>query len=84
MLSYQHWWSNKWRSTIAYGFAQSDLPNYANGGLTRQGQSLHLNLLWSPLVQTTFGLEYIYATRSLESGPHGDLNRLQFSSRFNF
>lgn len=84
MLSYQHWWSSLWRSTLAYGYAQSDLAYFANGGLTRQGQSAHLNLLWSPVAQATFGLEYIYATRSLQSGPYGDLNRVQFSSRFNF
>ncbi len=84
MLSYQHWWSNRWRSTLAYGFAQTDLPAFANGGLTRQAQSVHLNLLWSPFLQTTLGLEYIYATRSLENGQYGDLHRVQFSSRFNF
>lgn len=84
LLAYQHWWSDTWRSSLAYGFAQSDLPAYANGGLTRQGQSVHANLLWSPVVQTTFGLEYIYATRTQENGLHGDLHRVQFSSRFNF
>ncbi|MDD5037059.1 MAG: DcaP family trimeric outer membrane transporter [Methylococcaceae bacterium] len=84
MAAYQHWWSDSWRSTLAYGFAQSDLPAYANGGLTRQAQSVHVNLLWSPLVQTTIGLEYLYATRSLENHLSGDLHRVQFSSRFNF
>ncbi len=84
LLSYQHWWNERWRSTVAYSFAQTQLPGFASGLLTRQGQSLHVNLLWSPVVQTTFGLEYIYANRTLENGLFGDLHRVQFSSRFNF
>jgi len=84
MLAYQHWWDNQWRSTVAYSFAQSNLPGFANGGLTLQGQAVHANLLWSPLVNATFGLEYLYATRTVESGTYGDLHRVQFSSRFNF
>jgi hypothetical protein len=84
MVSYQHWWSPSWRSTLAYGYGETQLPAYANSGLTRQGQSVHVNLLWSPLLQVTFGLEYLFATRMLESGASGDLQRLQFSSRFSF
>lgn len=84
MLSYQHWWDSQWRSTVAYGFVQSNLARFANADLSTQGQSVHVNLLWSPVVYATFGLEYIYATRNVESGIYGDLQRVQFSSRFNF
>jgi len=83
--SYQHWWSQTLRSTVAYGFAQVADPSYlANTTASKQVQSVHVNLLWSPLLQTTIGLEYIYASRQLESGEEGDLQRVQFSTRFNF
>ncbi|MBS1213847.1 MAG: porin, partial [Proteobacteria bacterium] len=84
MLAYQHWWDNAWRSNLAYGFAQADQPALTTGDLTRRAQSVLLNLLWSPVLQTTFGLEYIYATRTTVEGESGDLHRLIFSTRYNF
>lgn len=84
MVAYQHWWDTAWRTTLAYGFEQADQPAFVSGTMTRQAQSVHVNLLWSPVLQTTFGLEYIYATRELNNGERGDLNRVQFSTRFNF
>jgi hypothetical protein len=83
-VAYQHWWDNSWRSTLAYGFVSSDQPAFVNGEATRQAQSVHANLLWSPITQATFGLEYIYAERERVDRESGDLHRLQFSSRFNF
>lgn len=83
LLAYQHWWDKHWRSTVAYGFAGADQPDFA-GNANRQTQSLHANLLWSPVLQTTIGLEYIYANRELLSGQNGELQRVQFSTRFNF
>lgn len=83
-LAYQHWWDKTWRSTLAYGFVSSDQPAFVGDEATRQGQSVHSNLLWSPISQATIGLEYIYALRERIDGQDGDLHRLQFSTRFNF
>lgn len=83
-LAYQHWWDKTWRSTLAYGFTSSDQPAFVGGEATRQAQSVHANLLWSPLSQATIGVEYIYALRERVDGQDGDLHRLQFSTRFNF
>jgi hypothetical protein len=84
MLAYQHWWNNAWRSTLAYGFEQADQPSSASPALTRWAQSVHANLLWSPLLSVTLGLEYIYAERQTVDGRRGDLSRWQFSTRVNF
>jgi hypothetical protein len=83
-LAYQHFWSPAWRSTVAYGYGAADNPRFLPGTLTERVQSAHVNLLWSPLLQTTFGLEYLYALRGLENGSEGDLHRVQFSARYNF
>jgi hypothetical protein len=82
--AYQHWWNPAWRSSIAYGYAIADNPSFAPGAINDWVQSAHANLLWSPFVQTTFGLEYMYATRKIQSGANGDLHRVMFSSKFNF
>lgn len=47
-------------------------------------QSAHVNLLWSPYAQATFGLEYLFATRDTFGGDDGELHRILFSSKFNF
>jgi hypothetical protein len=84
MAAYQHWWDKNWRSTVAYGYAASDQPGFVTGNMTRHLESAHFNLLWSPTLQTTFGLEYIYGLRERVDGRTGDLHRVQLSTRFNF
>jgi hypothetical protein len=83
-LAYQHFWNPAWRSTLAYGQAEASYPWFVPGTATGRVRSVHVNLLWSPLLQTTFGLEYIYALRALEDGEDGDLQRVQFSAKYNF
>lgn len=83
MLAYQHWWDKAWRSSLVYGFARADQSGFASAA-NQQTQSLHANLLWSPITQTTIGLEYVYANRELVNGQDGELQRVQFSTRFNF
>jgi len=83
MLAYQHWWDKAWRSNVEYGIAYADQPGFA-ALANQQTQSVHANLLWSPMLQTTIGLEYIYANRELTNHQNGELHRLQFSTRFNF
>lgn len=82
--AYQHWWNAAWRSSIAYGYAAADYPSFAPGMINDSVQSAHINLLWSPFVQTTFGFEYMFATRKTQNGANGDLQRVMFSSKFNF
>jgi hypothetical protein len=84
MLAYQHWWNKQWRSSVVYGYDQAEQPDWVNQVLNQEVQSLHANLLWSPVNQAVMGLEYIYANRKLLDGREGDLQRLQFSARYNF
>jgi hypothetical protein len=84
VIAYQHWWDKAWRSTFAYGFEQADQPDFVTATMSRQAQSVHANLLWSPLPQATVGIEYIYGTRQLIDGQNGNISRAQFSTRYNF
>jgi len=47
-------------------------------------QSVQFNLLWSPLPQTTLGLEYTYASKELENNESANLHCIQFSLVFSF
>lgn len=84
LAAYQHWWSNSWRSTIAYGFEQADQPDFVAATMTRQAQSVHANLLWNPLPQATLGIEYLYGSRELIDGRNGNISRAMFSAKYNF
>ena len=84
VVAYQHWWDKAWRSTVAYGFEQADQPDFVNQAMTKQAQSAHANLLWSPLSQATLGVEYIYGTRELINGRSGYISRAQLSAKYNF
>ena len=43
-----------------------------------------MNLIWNPITPLSFGGEYIYAEREVESGAEGNLDRLQFSAKYAF
>ncbi|OAI08184.1 hypothetical protein A1353_06000 [Methylomonas methanica] len=82
--AYQHWWNRKWRSTLACGLAFAENPSYVANNVSNWAQSTQVNVLWSPVNRTTFGIEYTYAARTIESGAQGDLQRFQFSAMFQF
>ena len=84
MISYQHWWSKQWRSSLTYGYAGANQPQWVPAILNRQVQSIHANLLWSPVSQAMMGVEYVFAERELLNGLRGDLYRVQFSMRYSF
>ncbi len=83
-LAYQHWWNKTLRSTLAYGYVEADQPSFILGDRTQDAESVHANLLWSPVLQATFGVEYIYAHRQRIDNQSDDLHRLQFSTRYVF
>ena len=50
--------------------------------MTKKAQSMHVNLIYSPVPKMDFGIEFLYADREVESGVDGDLTRLQFSAKY--
>lgn len=85
MVSYRHLWTDQWRSTLSLGYLTADHDTALTGtSATKQAQSVHVNLLYSPVPKITMGAEYIAAERELENGDSGTLNRVQFSARYDF
>lgn len=83
--AYRHFWNDRFRSTFAAGYFQADQPVEQTGfGVTDRVYSASANLLYSPQQQLTFGVEYYYGQRRLESGQTGDLNRLLLSAKYGF
>lgn len=84
-LAYQHWWSENWRTNISVGYASADIDEkLLLAPINERYRSTHLNLLWSPVPDATFGLEWAWAERVLTDGQRGDINKLQFTSTYKF
>ena len=87
-IAYQHYWSDRWRSTISASIAGADNPGtneYAGAnGLAKEYQSAHINLSWLPAPSLAIGGEVILASKELEDGRDGDMSRVQFSVKYGF
>lgn len=83
-IAYRHMWSEKLRSTLSYAYSQADNPNNLVADVTQSVSNTNVNLMYSPTKNLTFGGEYFMAQREVEGGADGDLNRLQFTSKWVF
>ncbi len=81
----QHWWTPTLRSTWALSTIRASNPGELSAtAYNKSIWSSHLNLMWSATPSTTFAAEWLHANRKVESGLEGDLNRLQFSGKYEF
>lgn len=84
-ISYRHLWSDKARTSVMFSALEVDNPAALTGLLaTKSTYSTRINYLYSPVPALTFGAEYAFAKREIESGSDGDMNRLQFSAKYAF
>ncbi|MEO1015776.1 MAG: DcaP family trimeric outer membrane transporter [Pseudomonadota bacterium] len=83
--SYRHFWTKNLRSNLTGGFFKADNPVSLTGdGVTDEVYSVHANLIYTPIEKFDVGVEYIYANRRLEDGQEGNMNRVQFSTKYSF
>jgi hypothetical protein len=84
-IAYRHLWDTQWRSTFSYAMLSADNDSDLTGlDVVKQTYSARANILYSPTPELTFGAEYAYAKKNLESDVDGDMNRLQFSAKYAF
>ena len=84
MLSYRHLWNDKWRSNFILSSlaGDHDADIIDETAVTKATQSVHANLLYSPVAKITLGVEVMYAKRELENDADGTMNRIQFSAKY--
>jgi len=88
-LAYRHYWVDNLRSSLIYSYGEADndaavLGADAYNAANKEFQSVHVNLIWSPVPQVDLGIEFLYGYREVESGAEGELNRIQFGATYNF
>ncbi|MEO1041215.1 MAG: DcaP family trimeric outer membrane transporter [Pseudomonadota bacterium] len=82
--AYQHFWTERWRSTFTASLFELDSPNTADPLLYSGGERFSANLFFSPLEGVTFGLEGNYNTIETVDGSEGEGTRIEFVGRFDF
>lgn len=83
--AYRHVWTPGWRSSLIWSAQKVDNDVLLTGtGANRSAQSLHANLIWSPVAAFDLGAELMFADRKLESGLDGDMTRLILFAKYGF
>jgi hypothetical protein len=80
----QHFWSDRFRSNLVYGYVNSDNPEFLGGDTYDNTNYTAANFIWTPYKSTTFGVEYLWGRRENKDGESGTSNRLIFSSKYVF
>lgn len=75
--------------TLGYGVAQADLDEAVaagalSGGANETFEVVHLNYIWSPIRNVTYGIEVGYHSREVVDGRDGDALRLQGMVQYSF
>lgn len=94
-LGYQHYWTDELRSTLVAGRNQVHNPSATSGGsavsgLTDYTDTLHANIVWSPIPRANLGFEYLYADRKVNTpstatlSNKGTASRVLFSAQYGF
>lgn len=75
--------------TLGYGIARADLDaahaaGVASDDTNREFQAMHLNYIWSPVRNVTYGVEVGHHTREVYDGRDGDAVRVQGMVQYSF
>jgi hypothetical protein len=88
--NYEHFFNNQWRANESFGYMRvtNSTPTgwsaAALTGLQHVEFSNNLNVIYSPVPQTDFILEWQHAYRQVYSGATGVDDQLDFQSKFYF
>ena len=83
-VSYQHWWSNKVRSTGIFGLVTVDNQDTQEASAYRRTYRVTGNLLWSPVHRIDLGGELLWGERANRDGSKGSAVQAQLAAKYKF
>ncbi len=83
-LAYQHWWSEKLRSTFVAGFTDVDNFDFQPDDAYHQTKRVTANLLFSPIPRVDIGAEMLWGERTNKDGNSADALQLQIAAKYLF
>jgi hypothetical protein len=93
-VNYTHYWTDTLRTNVTgsyfqqqnrasdFGGNSTEVFNFLNE--QKSAYTVHVNLIWSPVPQTNFGVEFIRVQGKLQDGQTSQGSRLQASAQFKF
>jgi len=84
MAYLDHYWSDKWSSSIGYSFTRVDNTNLQDPSAFREGEYASVNLLYTPASNVMIGGEVMWGQRTNHDRASGDDVRFQISVKYNF
>ncbi|MDH4256055.1 MAG: DcaP family trimeric outer membrane transporter [Gammaproteobacteria bacterium] len=81
---YDHYWSDKWSSSIGYSFTSVDNTNFQDTAAFHKIDYASGNLLYYPAENLMVGGELMWGQRENNDGASEDDVRFQFSVKYNF
>lgn len=82
--AYRHRWTPTLRSNLMYSWIHADNPEGTAATLVDRFWSSHANLIWSPVSNVDFGIEYLHAYRRQQNAQDGALDRVILSAKYSF
>ena len=81
---YDHYWSDRWSSSIGYSYTEVDNTNFQDPGAFQRGDYASVNLLTYPGENLMMGVELMWGEREDNNDATGDDTRIQFSVKYSF
>jgi len=81
---YDHYWSDKWSSSIGYSFTEVDNTNFQDPTSFQKGDYASGNLLYYPADNLMIGGELLWGQRTNNDDTSDDVVRFQFTVKYNF
>jgi hypothetical protein len=82
--SYQHYWSEKVRSSGTFGFVQVQNTAFQPGTTYHRSTYSSANLIWNITGSLDLGAEFLYGWVEEASGNHANAPRFQVTGRYTF
>ena len=80
----QHFWSDRFRSNLTFGYLSADNPATAPSHALHSSTYASANFIWVPAKNLTLGIEYLYGERKDFDGASGTSNRILLSSKLDY
>jgi len=84
MAYLDHYWSDKWSSSIGYSFTRVENTNLQDPSAFREGEYASVNLLYTPASNLMIGGEVMWGQRTDHDRASGDDVRFQISVKYAF
>ena len=81
---YDHWWNDKWSSSIGYSFTEVDNTNFQDPGAFQKIDYASGNVLYYPAENLMVGAELMWGERTNNDDASEDNVRFQFTVKYNF